>query len=61
MGPIEIVLIWVLPTVLILIGAGVVIMRREDAKLRWIAGVLLWTLAALLVVYVITAILSRMI
>jgi len=63
MGPIEIILIFVLPTVLILVGAGVMIVRRQDADAttRWIVGVLLWTLAALLVIYVITAILSRMI
>ena len=59
MGPIELLRVFVLPAELILVGAGVVIVRRQDARLKWTVGVLLWTVAALLLVYVATAILSR--
>lgn len=54
------VLFFVLPAVLILVGAGTLIMRRRDATPRWVVGVLLWVVAAFLVLYVVMAILSRM-
>ena len=44
--------------VLILGGAAIVLMRRRDATVGWLVGVLLLTVGALFVLYVVTAILS---
>ena len=51
MGPIELGLFLLLPTFLILIGAGILILRRKGATVAWAIGILVLALAAIFAIY----------
>jgi len=58
MGPIGMVPGFELAAVLILVGAGVAMLRRPHATNAWIVGTLLMVAAALLVLYVVAQLLA---